>query len=593
MAVDQEKGSEVQLETASDGSGGKLEQINTTSDPADDFKFTFGKFLAIVSFQLGYLSDIISGAGVSAIVNTINADIGPDASYDWIIVASLVATSTTAPVVGQLGDLFGRRNVLILGNILGMLGNLVSAVGQNVNTLIGGSVLIGLGSGMHQIGWAAVGEIVPRKTRPLAIGLFEASVSPGGATGALIAFAMVKNSTWRNFFWLNFALNGASLILCILFYHPVNQYIVEEGKTRWQQIQRFDFLGIFLFAAGLVLFLLGLSFGGTTYPWKSAGTLAPLLIGILLLAACGIWENNTKNPYAIFPHKVMRNWRGFTIVTGCTFLVGVLYYSSLILFPLEVQVLFTQDPITIGLYSMALPLGGMIGGLTCGFTMHRTNKAKWILVFFCGWLTVTSGVSAIVRPGTHIASTLIVALIGVGLSGATVASNAMIQLTVPHQYVGIAMGIVTTARNVGGSVATTIYTTILKNELAKKLGVGIATALAKAGLPLAEVPGVTEAIATGNTTSSAFIGVSPAILEAGAYGLKIAYCDSFKVVYLVSIAFGVVGTICGMGTMNVGKFMTHKVDVRLDEGAHIQTKGDTGGHIIDHDGEEVSKTAGY
>jgi hypothetical protein len=190
-------------------------------------------------------------------------------------------------------------------------------------------------------------------------------------------------------------------------------------------------------------------------------------------------------------------------------------------------------------------------------------------------------------PGTHIASTAIVALIGFGLSGGTVASNSIIQLSVPHQYVGVAMGIVTTARNVGGSVATTIYTTILTNELAKRLGVDIATALAKAGLPLAQVPGVTEAIATGNLTSPALAGVSLEILGAGAYGLKTAYSNSFKIVYLVSIAFGIIGAVCAMWTQNVGKFMTNKVDVRLDEGAHITTRGDTGGHVINHEGEEI------
>jgi hypothetical protein len=55
--------------------------------------------------------------------------------------------------------------------------------------------------------------------------------------------------------------------MCILFYHPINQYITKEGKTRWQQVKSFDYTGISLFTAGLVLFLLGLSFGGATYPW--------------------------------------------------------------------------------------------------------------------------------------------------------------------------------------------------------------------------------------------------------------------------------------------------------------------------------------
>jgi MFS family permease len=129
---------------------------------------------------------------------------------------------------------------------------------------------------------------------------------------------------------------------------------------------------------------------------KSAGTLVPLLIGAALLAACGVWENHTHNPYAVFPHRIMRNWRGFTIVTGVTFLVGILYYSSLILFPLQVQALYTQDPITIGFYSMALGFGGMIGGSLTGFVMDRTNISKWLWVFFCLELTAVSGAAAIV-----------------------------------------------------------------------------------------------------------------------------------------------------------------------------------------------------
>lgn len=92
----------------------------------------------------------------------------------------------------------------------------------------------------------------------------------------------------------------------------------------------------------------------------------------------------------------MRNWRGFTIVMGVTFLVGILYYSSLILFPLQVQTLYTQDPITIGLYSMALGFGGMVGGFSTGYVMNRTDISKWILVFFCLELTAMCGISAIV-----------------------------------------------------------------------------------------------------------------------------------------------------------------------------------------------------
>jgi hypothetical protein len=66
---------------------------------------------------------------------------------------------------------------------------------------------------------------------------------------------------------LSFALDAASFILVFLFYHPINQYIHEEGKTTWDQVLQLDYVGVLLWTAGIVLFLLGISFGGGEFPW--------------------------------------------------------------------------------------------------------------------------------------------------------------------------------------------------------------------------------------------------------------------------------------------------------------------------------------
>jgi len=63
-----------------------------------------------------------------------------------MVVVSLATTSTISAVVGQLGDIFGMQNIFLRGNSLALLGNLISALGKNINTLIGGAVFIGLGS---------------------------------------------------------------------------------------------------------------------------------------------------------------------------------------------------------------------------------------------------------------------------------------------------------------------------------------------------------------------------------------------------------------------------------------------------------------
>jgi MFS family permease len=103
-----------------------------------------------------------------------------------MVSSNYVAVSVLSPFVGRLGDIFGRRNILIAGNLIAGIGNIIAASAHSVNTVIGGVVLIGVGSAGHQVAWSCIGEVVPRNCRPVAIGVFEASVTPLSITGALI-----------------------------------------------------------------------------------------------------------------------------------------------------------------------------------------------------------------------------------------------------------------------------------------------------------------------------------------------------------------------------------------------------------------------
>jgi hypothetical protein len=180
---------------------------------------------------------------------------------------------------------------------------------------------------------------------------------------------------------------------------------------------------------------------------------------------------------------------------------------------------------------------------------------------------------------------------GGAVAAASAAINSIIQLSVPHQYLGVAMGLITTFRYVGGSVGSTIYEVILNNQLSSNLGKNVAVALAQAGVPASDIPALSGAIASGNTTSSALASASPAAIDAGVLALKLTYVHAFRIIYLVSIAFGVLGTICAAFSRNVGEFLTNKIDVQLDEsitlGFHEVHQG---GHVIDADGGEIKQT---
>jgi len=199
-------------------------------------------------------------------------------------------------------------------------------------------------------------------------------------------------------------------------------------------------------------------------------------------------------------------------------------------------------------------------------------------------VTIICGCQAVVTPGSIVASTILVALSGIFVSAGTVASTSMAQLGVPHEFIGIASLMLVTARTVGGSVATTVYTVILQNDIKNNGAKKVALALAEGGVPSTSLLPVVTALLGGDQTDpaldAAFVAHPQAML-AGIAALKQAYAHAFRIVYLVSIAFGTLGTICAAFSLNVDKMLTRHVDVTLDEGAHLRThEGNRKAHVI-------------
>lgn len=153
------------------------------------------------------------------------------------------------------------------------------------------------------------------------------------------------------------------------------------------------------------------------------------------------------------------------------------------------------------------------------------------------------------------------AIIGALLSSITIISTTMAQLGVPHEYIGVASGLAITSRSVGGTIATVVYSAVLQNDVSKRIGPVVGTALAEAGLPSDEILNVLYALVEGR--SSALASVSPSIIAAGEYALKLTYAHAFKLVYLISIAFGGAGILCAVFSLDVDHLMTSKVDVTM------------------------------
>jgi MFS family permease len=100
--------------------------------------------------------------------------------------AQIISAAVLSPLVGRLGDIFGRRTFLLIGNLVGAVGCAVAATASSVITVIIASIFIGFGAAMHQLAWSCLAEVVPRRKRSFALGLFQVSLTPASIFAAVI-----------------------------------------------------------------------------------------------------------------------------------------------------------------------------------------------------------------------------------------------------------------------------------------------------------------------------------------------------------------------------------------------------------------------
>lgn len=286
---------------------------------------------------------------------------------------------------GRLSDLFGRRWFFIGASLMGMVGSIVCATAKQINTVIGGEVLIGLGATAGLSYTTVLGELVPMKYRFLAIGFLYIGNIPVGGFGAAIAYAFQLHTGehWRWVFYLTVITNGVAALCWFLFYHPPNFVMKNANATRVHLIKHFDYLGTFLFIAGFILFLLGLSWGGSVYPWKSAKVIATMVIGVLLIVGLAFYEIFAPLKEPLIPVHLFKNggWVAANLLLGFG---ASTYYATAIVWPQMVSSVYSQGhfPMWAGWISSLVGISIAMGEMAGGMFAEKLGKVKFQCLFF-------------------------------------------------------------------------------------------------------------------------------------------------------------------------------------------------------------------
>ncbi|KIL91916.1 hypothetical protein FAVG1_04319 [Fusarium avenaceum] len=503
----------------------------------------------------------------------INADIGPSTQIVWAATVWTMGSSIGFLIVGRLSDLYGRKWMVMSTTVLGLTGCIIGGAARNVGMLIASNGCNGLAAAGQLSFGIVLGELVPNKHRGPVISFVFLTSLPFAVFGPVIARTMIKNihEGWRWSYYVGIILNAVTLVLYQFLYRPPTFAQLHIGKTRMQQTKRLDWVGMFLFTAGCVLFLVGLSWGGTAYPWKSAEVICTLLIGITTLACFFIHEAYFCSVQPLIPSRVFKNI-GYVAVVSCATVASMVYYSLTVLWPTIISTLYTTDSIKIGWQSCVIGGGVLLGQATSGIAISYVPRLK--IQCICAAILVLAFVTAMcsLSPdrGANTIAFGLVACFGVGYIE-NVAFTGVTLLWAP-QDIGLASGILGSIRALGGAIAQALYVSVLNNELAKTIPEYVTAAAVGSGLPAKSLPSLFEAVTSGDY--STVPGINKDIIASASDAVVNAYTDSLHFVFYATIPFSCIMLIAACFVPEVKKFLTYDVARRLQDKAFRQSNSE-------------------
>jgi MFS family permease len=530
-----------------------VRHLQTTGE---EIGLTFRTLMAAITMAMCYNAYLFTLLIPPAILGFINAELGPDPRYTWITISWNLGGAMFVTVGGRLSDIFGRRWFFIAGAVILIIGSIVSATGQSINQMIAGGALFGCGSGFLEMAFGAVQEIVPSKYRHVTIGLFDAA-SIVAQLMPLVSWVIIKRTgNWRICYYIMIAFQSINLAMLWFFYHPPSwkEKRAEHGKPAMQLVREFDWLGLFLFLAGCTLFIVGVSWGGSMAPWISATVLCPIIIGLLTLIGLGFYEAYYPLKAPMFPPRLFRALRHFTVPLVVMAIGGMQYYSNATLWNRLSQLIYASDEISKGLYAEVLPLGTIIGGIIVAFSKVIGHQ-RWVIMFAVALQTACVGAMATSTIDNPVKSIILTVIISTCTSVNLLNGMVLVGFGIVYQEdIGTAAGLAGTSRLLAGAIATAIFSNVTNNKYAATLSIAVRQNLAPFDLPAGTITRLIAA-ARANTAAAyaAVPGITPAIRTAASLGNKQAYLEGAHMSYLVALAFGLCGVVAAFFIPSVDK----------------------------------------
>ncbi|KPM45648.1 hypothetical protein AK830_g875 [Neonectria ditissima] len=308
------------------------------------------------------------------------------------------------PLFGQLCNLFGRRNVMVVIFGLYTLGSGIAGGSNGAAMLIAGRAVQGIGSaGINLASDVIISDLVPLRYRGNYIAILLVISTVGFAAGPFIGGIIVEKTTWRWVFYLNVPLGGLGMIVAYLFLNL--QWDRQESVMA--KLRRIDYGGNAILFAASVSVLISLTWAGPLYPWSDARVLVPLFVGLAGLVGFVVYEASgipiePVMPIRLFPNRTSR------IVYAQTFLQSLLLMWCYYFMPLYFQGVRLSSPARSGVQMLPVALIAAPGAAASAIMLSRWGKFKWLHMTGFFLLSLGGGMLGLLREDSSDAAWILI-----------------------------------------------------------------------------------------------------------------------------------------------------------------------------------------
>jgi EmrB/QacA subfamily drug resistance transporter len=373
----------------------------------------------------------------------------------WVLTAFLLSASVTTPIIGRLGDMYGKERLLMLVLILLGIGTLISAIASSLGLMLVGRAIQGVGGGIFPLAFSIIRDELPRERVAGGIGLVSSLLGIGGGAGVVFAGVITENLSYHWLFWFPLAMIAATALLTWRF--------IPESPVKTPAHINYRAAG--LMTVGISATLLAIT-ETSTWGWGSPKTLGLLALGLLVIGAWIRDELRSREPLV---DMRMMAIRGVWTTNTVAFLIGVGMYSSFVLIPAFVQAPastgygFDASPTVAGLFLLPATIAITIVGQLAG-TLERRIGSRGALIGGAAFALAAYALLVIDRTSEadiYIAAALLG--IGIGLSFSAMAN--LIVENVRQEQTGVATGMNAVTRTLGGAFGGQVVATLLASNL--------------------------------------------------------------------------------------------------------------------------------